>query len=270
MTLAHAVAYTALGVGVGTIGTLIGAGGGFVLIPVLLFLHPNESAANLTAISLAVVFANSLSGSSAYAHQGRVDWRSALLFSLAGLPGSIVGAWLTNFIDRRVFDPLLGLTLILGAIVVLARRSAQAPPAPDRATRTLTERDGTVHHYSPRVGLGMLVSAGVGLLSSLLGIGGGIIHVPAMVYLLGFPTHVATATSHAVLALLTFTAVVVHAADGTLMPVLGRVLPIGAGALVGAQLGARLSTVIHGRWILRALGLALFVVGLRLLLPRAM
>ena len=268
MTLAHAVAYVALGVGVGTIGTLIGAGGGFVLIPVLLFLHPHEPAANLTAISLAVVFANALSGSSAYAYQRRVDWRSALLFALAGFPGSILGAWLTNFIDRRLFDPLLGVTLILGAVLVLVRKPVQASAGPADATRTIVERDGTVHRYSPRVALGMLVSTGVGLLSSLLGIGGGIIHVPAMVYLLGFPTHIATATSHAVLAILSLTAVVVHAADGTLLPVLGRVLPIAAGALAGAQLGARLSSMIHGRWILRSLGIALFAVGVRLLLPR--
>jgi len=106
------------------------------------------------------------------------------------------------------------------------------------------------------------------VLTSLLGIGGGIIHVPAMVYLLGFPTHIATATSHAVLAILSFSAVAVHAADGTLAPVLGRVIPIGAGALIGAQIGARLSSVIHGRWILRGLGLALFAVGVRLVLPR--
>jgi uncharacterized membrane protein YfcA len=270
MTPAHALAYTALGVAVGTLGTLIGAGGGFVLVPVLLFVHPNEPAANLTAISLAVVFANSLSGSIAYARQGRVDWRSALLFSLAGLPGSILGAWATRLIDRRLFDPLLGLTLVLGAIAVLARGSSPAPPARSGALRTLTERDGTLHRYSPRTGLGMLVSVGVGLLSSLLGIGGGIIHVPAMVYLLGFPTHVATSTSHAVLAILSLAGVAVHAADGTLAPVLGRVLPIGAGALLGAQLGARLSTVVQGRWILRGLGVALFAVGVRLLLPRAM
>src|SRR5689334_1956970 len=155
MTPAHLVAYAALGVAVGAIGTLIGAGGGFVLIPVLLFLHPHEPAANLTAISLAVVFANALSGSSAYARQGRVDWRSALRFSLAGLPGSLVGAWLTNYIDRRLFDPLLGAFLILGAIVVLLRRPVQASPDAVGATRTLVERDGTVHRYSPRVGLGM-------------------------------------------------------------------------------------------------------------------
>src|ERR1041385_6487651 len=132
MTPAHLIAYAALGVAVGAIGTLIGAGGGFVLIPVLLFLHPHEPAANLTALSLAVVFANSLSGSSAYARMGRVDWRSAPLFSLAGRPGSLGGAWLTKFIQRRLFDPLLGLTLIVGAILVLARGPAPARADPDR------------------------------------------------------------------------------------------------------------------------------------------
>src|SRR5499427_9766172 len=104
MSLAHVVGYGALGVIVGAFGTLIGAGGGFVLIPVLVFLHPNEPAANLTAISLAVVCANSMSGTFAYARQGRVDRVSALLFSLAGLPGAVLGAWITRFIDRRLFD----------------------------------------------------------------------------------------------------------------------------------------------------------------------
>src|SRR5262245_6386232 len=127
MTLLPALAYVVLGVIVGALGTLIGAGGGFVLIPVLLFLHPDEPASNLTAISLAVVFANSLSGTIAYARQRRVDWRAALMFSLAGLPGSILGAWVTRFIDRRLFDPLLGLTLVTGAIAVLVRGQVSTP-----------------------------------------------------------------------------------------------------------------------------------------------
>jgi uncharacterized membrane protein YfcA len=270
MTLAHVFGYVALGAAVGALGTLIGAGGGFVLVPVLLFLFPREPAANLTAISLAVVCANALSGTAAYARLGRVDWRSAALFALAGLPGSILGAWLTHGIDRRWFDPLLGVTLMLGGLVVLVQRREPATRVTGEPTRTLVERGGKVQRYSPRIGLGMLVSVGVGVLSSVLGIGGGILHVPAMVYGLGFPTHIATATSHAVVAALTLAAVAVHAADGTLAPVLARTLPIGAGALLGAQLGARLSTVVQGRWILRALGAGLFAVGVRLLFPRTM
>src|SRR5262252_3431995 len=113
MSLAHALGYGALGVVAGIVGTLIGAGGGFLLIPVLVFLHPREPAAELTALSLAVVCANALSGTVAYARQRRVGWRSALLFSLAGLPSAVLGAWLTHRLDRRWFDPLLGLTLML-------------------------------------------------------------------------------------------------------------------------------------------------------------
>src|SRR5262249_12608906 len=148
------------------------------------------------------------------------------------------------------------------------RQREPAPPAPGQATRHLRERDGTEHRYRPRVGRGMLVSVAVGWLSSLLGIGGGILHVPAVVYLLGFSAHVATGTSHAVLALLSLAAVCVHAADGTLAPVLPRVLPIGAGALLGAQVGARLSRRVQPRWILRGLGFALVAVGIRLLFMR--
>jgi uncharacterized membrane protein YfcA len=130
------------------------------------------------------------------------------------------------------------------------------------------ESDGTVHRYRRRLLPGALVSIVVGFLSSLLGIGGGIVHVPLMAIALGFPIHVATATSHFVLAILTFVGVMTHLADGSLRAGLGRALPLAAGALLGAPLGARLSSRVHGTWILRALAAALALVGLRLLLVR--
>jgi uncharacterized protein len=265
MTPLHAVLYALLGFAVGTLGTLIGAGGGFILLPLLVLLHPQDSAATLTAISLSVVCANAMSGSFAYARMRRIDYRSALAFAAAGLPGSIIGAWATKFLDRRLFDPLLGVMLIAGALVVLLRPAQNVEVTAEHATRTLVEKDGTVHAYSPRLGLGILISLGVGFLSSLLGIGGGIIHVPAMVYVLGFPTHVATATSHAVLAVLSLAGVIVHWRDGTLGPALARIVPIAVGVLLGAQLGAWLSSRIHGRWIMRSLAIALISVGVRLL-----
>src|SRR5262245_393560 len=108
MTVISKLAFVLLGVVVGALGTLIGAGGGFLLAPILALLYPRESADVLTAISLTVVFANALSGSFAYAKQGRVDFRSGLIFAVAGLPGALFGAWLTRVLDRRIFDPLLG------------------------------------------------------------------------------------------------------------------------------------------------------------------
>ncbi len=264
----HAIGLALLGILVGALGTLIGAGGGFLLLPLLAILYPHDPPALLAAISLTVVFANAASGSLAYARMRRIDFRAGLAFALAGLPGAVLGAFATRTLDRRVFDPLLGGVLVLPAGLVLLRPQPGTRGTPPGGTRSLVERDGTVHVYSPRVGLGALLSVGVGFVSSLLGIGGGIIHVPLMVYVLGFPTHVATATSHFVLALLALAAVLVHGTQGGLGAALGRIVPLAAGVLVGAQAGAWLSSRVRGRWIMVGLAVALASVGARLLIPR--
>src|SRR5262249_42707799 len=77
-----------LGVVVGAFGTLIGAGGGFILVPVLMLIYPHESAQTVTCITLAVVFFNALSGSIAYARMGRIDYRSAILFCWTMIPAA--------------------------------------------------------------------------------------------------------------------------------------------------------------------------------------
>jgi uncharacterized membrane protein YfcA len=102
-----------LGFGVGTFGTLIGAGGGFVRMPILLLLYPQENPELLTSISLAVVFFNALSGSIAYGRMGRIDDKSGLMFSAATIPGAILGAFTTALPPRRTFDALFG--VLLGA-----------------------------------------------------------------------------------------------------------------------------------------------------------
>jgi uncharacterized membrane protein YfcA len=268
MTPLDAFGDVLLGLLVGTLGTLIGAGGGFILLPILVFIDPHAPPETLTAISLAVVCVNASSGSLAYARIRRIDFRSGLIFTAAGMPGAVFGAWVTQVLDRRVFDPLLGVILIASACLVAFVPEQKTEVQAEHATRTLIERDGTTHMYAPRIGLGALVSLGVGFLSSLLGIGGGILHVPVMVYLLGFPTHVATATSHFVLAGLSLAGVLVHWREGTLIPALERILPIVVGVLIGAPLGARLSSHLHGRWILRSLAAALALVGIRLFIAR--
>jgi uncharacterized membrane protein YfcA len=163
---------------------------------------------------------------------------------------------------------LLGALLALAGFRILVAPGAPPPHESATGSRRLVERDGTVHVYSPRILPGALASAGVGFISSMLGIGGGIIHVPLMVYVLGFPTHIATATSHFVLAILSLTAVLVHLGTGSLRLAAGRIVPLAAGVLVGAQIGARVSSRVHGRWIMRSLGVALLSVGVRLVFAR--
>lgn len=101
-SLQAAIILCLLGVGVGAFGTLVGAGGGFILTPILLLLYPHDSAQTLTAISLAVVFFNAVSGSIAYQRQRRIDLRSGGIFALATLPGAVGGALLVGSVADRV------------------------------------------------------------------------------------------------------------------------------------------------------------------------
>ncbi len=259
-----------LGFAVGAYGTLIGAGGGFVLMPVLLLLYPDEPRELLASISLAVVFFNSLSGSCAYAKMRRIDYRSGVLFSAATIPGAVLGALTTSYIPRRTFDAVLGLFMIVASSFLIVRPEKKGVESGIRPRHSLTDRvvetDGTEHiiTYNPVLGIGL--SLFVGFASSLLGIGGGIIHVPVLVYLLKFPVHVATATSHFILAVMSFTGTAVHAATGTLSSGIHRTLFLAAGVLVGAQLGALLSRRIQGSWIIRGLAVALGLAGIRIFL----
>ncbi len=257
-----------LGFFIGTFGTLIGAGGGFILMPILLLSYPQRAPAELTAISLAVVFCNAASGSVSYSRMKRIDYTSGLLFLTAGIPGAAIGAVSVAYVPRQVFNLVFGLVLIVASLFIFLRPAKESnPPATlwARFQRVVTEADGSRHEFAYNLSLGMTLSLLVGLTSSLLGIGGGIIHVPAMVHLLDFPVHVATATSHFVLAAMTLAATIVHVADGSLRNGLGQLVCLASGAAAGAQLGARLSHRIHGRWIMRSLAVALGLVGVRIL-----
>ena len=258
-----------LGFGVGAFGTLVGAGGGFILTPVLLLVYPQSTPALITAISLVVVFFNAGSGSLAYARQRRIDYRSGLLFAVCTLPGAVLGVLVADVISRPTFDVIMGITLAALAAWLLRGREEPGGEGNGRGVpRLITDRTGTDYRYSANVRLGAVLSVGVGFISSFLGIGGGVVHVPLLVALLGFPTHVATATSHFVLAIMSLVASLVHIALGTFHHDVGlrRAAALSVGVVVGAQVGAVLSQRISGRMIQRLLAVVLILLGGRLIL----
>ena len=258
-----------LGFAVGIFGTLVGAGGGFILTPVLLLLYPQDAPALITAISLVAVFFKAGSGSIAYARQLRIDYRSGLVFALATLPGAVLGVITARAVSRPGFDVVMGLVLI-GLAGSLTRGFAEpSDHGPGRGVpRSLIDREGKRYRYRADVRLGAVLSVGVGFLSSFLGIGGGVIHVPLLVAVLGFPPHVATATSHFVLAIMALVATITHAALGTFHHTVGlrRAAALAVGVVVGAQIGAILSQRLSGKVIQRLLAVGLLLLGLRLLL----
>ncbi len=268
-TVVTAVLLCLLGFGVGVFGTLVGAGGGFILTPVLLLVYPNSSPALITAISLVAVFFNAGSGSIAYARQRRIDYRSGLVFAACTLPGAVVGVLVADQVSRPGFDMVMGIVLV--ALAAWLLRGHPEPHGHEHGTgvaRTIIDREGKEYRYRANVKLGAVFSVGVGFLSSFLGIGGGVVHVPLLVALLGFPTHIATATSHFVLAIMALVATITHVVSGTFHHLLGlrRAAALSVGVVFGAQLGAKLSRRLSGRVIHRLLAAGLLVLGLRLIL----
>jgi uncharacterized protein len=240
------------------------------LVPILLLLYPNEAPEIITSISLAVVFFNAASGSIAYARMKRIDYRSGIIFSVATIPGAVLGAFTTAYFQRHLFDLVFGILMIIAAVYLLmfpggeGERSIALPESSKSQPSTIDETSGIDYSsYNPLLGAGL--SLFVGYVSSLLGVGGGFIHVPILVRLLNFPVHIATATSHFVLAVMALTGTLVHIIIGTFSHGLRRTIILGIGVIFGAQLGALLSRHIHGDWIIRGLALALALVGIRIL-----
>ena len=267
------VGLVALGLAVGVYGTLIGAGGGFVLVPILLMLYPSgpdNKPETLTAISLAMVVANAASGTVAYAHMKRIHLRAGIYFAVATLPGAVIGAEIVKHIPRQAFTLIMSAFLLVIAAVLIVRPRDRRGGSDGAADPSLHSRSGwPVFPFN--VPLGVAISFGVGFVASMLGVGGGIVHVPAMVSFLHFPVHVATATSHFVLVFTALAGVLTHLADGTLKgaDLLHRVLPLVIGVVPGSQVGTRLAKYVHGTLILRLLGAAMAIVAIRLLCSRS-
>ncbi len=242
----------------GFYGTLVGIGGGFILVPTLLFLYPDRGPELITSISLAVVFVNGLSGSLAYARMKRIDYRSGILFALAAMPGATIGALLTGLVPRTLFELVFGLAMAAASLFLFLK-----PPVSRRKDIDgMAEDDMSPPSYNLAFGIG--TSIFVGFLTGFFGIGGGIVHMPVMLYVLHFPVHAATATSHFILAISAFTATFVHITTGTLHEAVVETVLLSIGVVFGAQVGAHVSSRLHGVWIVRGLAIALGIVGLRL------
>jgi len=241
-----------LGVAIGTFGTIIGAGGGFILLPVLLILYPDEPPEVVTGISLAVSFCNALSGTIAYARQKRINYRAAILFSLTSVPGAILGASLTGLFNRPLFQTAFGVILLASAIFLIVKPEAKNQQKTDVISFNLP--------------LGLALSFAIGVVSGLFGIGGGIMHVPMMTQILSFPVHMATATSHFVVTISTISADASRIVDGTLAPFAGLIISLSLGAVIGAQIGAILSRKFSSKLITRLLAGGLVLMSIRLFL----
>jgi uncharacterized membrane protein YfcA len=275
----NALVIILLGGGVGLLSGMFGVGGGFLTTPLLIFYGIPPTVAAASAASQ--VTGASVSGVLAHWERGGVDLRMGALLVGGGLVGSIMGAALLSVLQGAgQSDTVIAIlyVLLLGSIgwlmardalrAIQARKSGETPPARKRRHHPLVAslpfrwrfyRSGLYISPLAPLALGFLA----GILTVLLGVGGGFIMVPAMIYLLGMAARVVVGTSLFQILFVTAISTMVHAlTTGAVDIVLAALLL--TGSVVGAQLGARLASRIPPDWLRLLLASIVLLVALRL------
>lgn len=253
-----------LGLFLATFSSFIGTGGGFLFVPALLLLFPNEAPGNIAFITLMAVLANSLSGASAYGRFRRIDYRSGLILAVGIVPGAIAGAFTTSHLGRDLFQVVFGtLSVLLALYLLFLMERLQRPEkiAQNQGDRTITDVSGHVFTYRVRYDQGIIMALVIGFIGGMLGIGGGPLLVTGMVGFLGFPMQIAAGTSQFTLVLSALAGGLAHLSQVNFHDVWLRALLLVLGVAAGAQIGPRLAYRASPRPIQRVLAAAMILVG---------
>ncbi len=270
LTVAQAAVLALLGLSVGTVGALAGVGGGFLLVPALLFIFPDADPAEVTVISLTAVFFNAASASVGYRLWRLQDFRTAAILIALAVPAAAVGALINRVTGRSAFEVVFGVALLLGAVYLIGRSALESRPEEPSTRgrqRTIVEKTGRIYGYRVNEPLTAAVAPVAGFVAGFFGIGGGIINVPVMMLLIRIPKAVAVATSQLELTAAATAALAIHLTLSSDEPSLWlRAGIAGLGAMIGAQIGVRLAPRVSGRLVLGVIGTGLLIAGARLLI----
>jgi uncharacterized membrane protein YfcA len=263
----------AISIVAGVLGSLLGIGGGIVVIPALtLLLHIDIRYA--IGASIVSVIATSSGAAAAYVREHITNLRVAMLLELGTTSGALTGAYLAGIINGRWLYIIFGLILGYSAIAMLRRRRPvdETTVQPDNLADRLRlhgdyfdeaeERQIRYRVTHPRLGLVLMYFAGV--VSGLLGIGSGSLKVPAMDLAMRLPIKVSTATSNFMIGVTAAASAGVYFARGEINPFVAA--PVAAGVLVGATGGARLLGRLHSNLIRIMFVIVLLWVSVQLLL----
>ena len=274
----NALVIVALGGIVGFLSGMFGVGGGFLTTPLLIFYGIPPAIAVASAATQ--VTGSSVSGALSYYRRGQVDLKMGAVLVAGGMMGSVLGSFIFRWLQSLgQVDVTIGIIYVvfLGAVgslmlkeAISALRQQRAGAAPRRARR---------HHplvaalpmrmRFPRSGVYLsplapfLVGAGVGILTVIMGVGGGFIMVPAMLYLLGMAASVVVGTSLFQIVFVTAVATLLHASQSQSVDILLATLLL-VGGVVGAQFGARAAQFLPPERLRLFLALLVLAVAIRL------
>ncbi len=270
VTASLAIAIFVAGVFAGGLGSLLGLAGGVFLVPfltlVLKFSFPVAA-----AISLTTVIATSSSVSAARSREQVINLRLGMLLEVATAGGSLLGGITAHFIAPRHLQQLFGVTMGLIAVTMvtrLNRRNVILDPAASPGKlggRFVEEESGCVVSYRvKRLPLALAASFVAGNISSLLGIGGGVIKVPVLNAWCGVPLRAAAATSAFMIGVTATPGAIIYYGRGQLVPALA------AAAVLGVQAGSwhalELASKVRAKWLKLLMAIVLIAVAMLMLM----
>ena len=255
----------------GFLGSLLGLGGGMIVVPALtLLLHIDIRLA--IGASIISVIATSSGAAAAYVRDGLANLRVAMFLEIGTTLGAITGAYLAGIVHPRFLYILFGLVLGYSAMAMLRRRRV----AEEREIGPLTmrlklgasyvdEKSGQAIAYQPaHASIGLFLMYVAGSVSGLLGIGSGALKVPAMDLAMGLPIKVSTATSNFMIGVTAAASAGLYFTRGQIDPFIAA--PVAAGVLAGAFLGSRILGRVTSRSLRVTFVIVLVVVSLQMLL----
>ena len=276
----HWLVLLGMGAAVGFLSGMFGVGGGFLLTPLLVFYGIPPSIAVATTSSH--LTASSMSGAIAQWRKRAVDLKMAGVMLAGGILGSFAGVWLFSFVRRLGQIDLVvsaGYVILLGTVGGMmlneSVRALQAARAGVPAPRRRPGQHNWIHGLPFKLRFResrlyisvippLLLGFVVGVLSAIMGVGGGFILVPAMIYLLRMPTNVVVGTSLVQIIFVTATTTILQATSNyTVDAVLALILIVGG--VIGAQYGVRVAALLRGEQLRLLLALLVLAVGARLL-----
>jgi len=241
--------FVIIGLIAGILGSMIGVGGGIIIAPALTFLGLTPP--QVASTSLFAVSSTSISSTIAYARSKKIQYRLGIKMALLSIPGAIVGSYFSTYIDPGYFKLLLAIILVATGIYLVYRKSIT--------------NGNSLSLESFWVKILFFSSTFVaGIISSLFGIGGGVIFVPLMIMIVGLTMYLAAPTSQFVLMITSLVGLTTHILLGNPQYLPAVLLSIGAFA--GAQIGSRLSTKLSEQKLRLILGITFFGIALKLVL----
>ena len=263
-------AFTALA---GVLGSMLGLGGGVFIVPVLSLFFGISLKTAIAASAVAVV-TNSIVGSTIHLRNRFTNLRLAMLMEIATTIGALGGGFIAVLISPNALRAVFGLVLLYVCYAMLRRSTGHgvvqaAGPDPLQVGASYHDpASGNDVHYVPHnLSLGLPISAIAGVLSGLLGIGGGVVKVPIMNTIMGVPVKAAAGTSTFMVGITVAASAWVYYSHGYIDPQV--TVPAVLGVIVGAQTGASLARRAKSEVLVRILIAVLFYLAVSLLLQAA-